>query len=246
MISIDSFKVRIFACALASASCGKMKKEEPSQEAATEQQPNPETNQISISGTLKFLVSDTEKGIEQNAVVPEATVFVKGFPDQAVTTDIQGAFTLAIKLPEGATLSPESADYEVIGWTIINDVKFGGQKKAENVSAGEPYALGDIMIGYTQKLKFFPQARDEAGNLKAIDHRLCRIVLPGYEGKSNVMTPDTADGDIAVDYLPPATYQFRATCEGYEVYDGEFSVEFDQTSEAVWVSIPPFEMKAKP
>lgn len=244
MLKCRPVSLAFLMSSMVASGCGLMKKDDADKNSSSQQSApsDQDANTVTISGTLKFLVSEAEKGITQNAPVPNATVFAKGFPDQSITTDAAGTFTLAITLPEGSALTDASADYEVIGWTIIDDVKFGAQKKAENVLPNDPFDIGDIMIGYTQKLKFYPQYRDESDQLKDVDHRLCKIALTGYEGKSNVMIATTADGDLAVDYLPPATYQFAADCEGYVLYKGEFTVEFDQTAAAAWVAIPPFEI----
>jgi hypothetical protein len=243
MITFIPFRLFLVLSSMIIASCGLAKKDDNKNTSTEQSTPSDQdANRATISGTLKFLVSDAEKGIVENAPVSNATVFAKGFPDQAITTDAAGTFTLAITLPKGGTLTDAGADYEVIGWTIIDEVKYGAQKKAENVLPDEPFDIGDIMIGYTQKLKFYPQYRGESDQLKDVDHRLCKITLIGYEGKSSVMVATTADGDLAVDYLPPATYQYAASCEGYAPYKGEFTVEFDQTTAAAWVAIPPFEI----
>ncbi len=176
---------------------------------------DPGPQKLTLSGTVKFLLPD-QNGFFQDTVVPGATVFLEGFPDQGVTTDSNGAFTVLLDVPSGAGLT--AGEYRVVAWKIAGAVKYGAAKTATPV-VNVPYDVGEIKIGHTAEKRFVPKDKVTTNN---VDKSTCSGTIKGYEGKAAI---SFSSFELRVDYLPEGTYDYTLNCATYLPFNGSFTVD---------------------
>ncbi len=183
---------------------------------------------LSLSGVVQLGVG-SEDDVVINKPILGASVFLKGFPDTVVLTNSVGAFQLALDLPAGDSLTG-SDDYEVVMWyTTPNTQHKFGTLKPTTILPNVETDLGTVKLGFTTQIRFHPK-----DGLTDIDHTLCTVTFPGYEGKVTIAPAANASADLKADYLPPGAYSYHIACNGYHPRDVPLTID-PPTSSGNWV-----------
>jgi hypothetical protein len=185
------------------------------------------TNGLVISGVVSFSSTADEvpaDGFLHDALVDDATVFLRGFPDQSFKTDDVGAFTIHLDLDQASLTGP--AFYDVVVWKTINGNKYGRMVRINDVEPNKAFDAGEIKLTYTKMMKW-----DDNGTTQVVDKSKCVATLSGFEGKANVVY---ANSELVVDYLPKGSYSFALECDGYEPFYDSFGVTFDEDHNPAW------------
>jgi hypothetical protein len=182
---------------------------------------SPDENVVKLSGTLVLdeeVKADEADELTPGEAVAGGVVFLKGYPDQTVATEVDGTFTLAVDVDEMAL--QKSSTYKVLMWYTTNQTgaRFG-TKQDITLADASPYSVGTVGLTYTNAVHF--NLKDALSG-EAVTAE-CELVMAGFGER--LTFEDKGDGTYDSTYMPPDDYELDVSCEGYAEKSHAFTLD---------------------
>lgn len=172
-----------------------------------------------VTGTLSLdpeISAESADGLIPGGAIPEATVFLKGLPDQVATTDEDGNFTLAIDPAMVANLTTD--EKTILMWKTTEKRRFGTKEKFTN-NPGDEVKLGNVALTYTMAIHI--SLLDESTSEPISSE--CEIEIEGFKGR--LEAAKISAGKYDTTYMPADDYTYIFRCNNYAPKTETITVE---------------------